>query len=388
VDGLFAIASLVFAVSIARASTVDEFGSFAFAMTVYLFANGIIRATITETTLSAIPNRGVLRDGFQRAVLVSFVTSVVFLIVGSLWSMPFIFVLGLCLPGIIALDYVRLTNALINDPRIAIALGMVWAAAVLALGLAVFFIPVPAISAFAFWGATGALMGIVAAVHGGLPWMPAWRRDARGTRNAIWFGADYIAGSGGSLLTTALLGGVFGPTILAALRGAGTILGPANLLSTTTRSLSLPYLTRARLLGPRHEFRRAVVAATVSMSFVAPLLVVMVLIPPHIGTALLGQTWAVAAQVLIPLSLESLLSLGGGVAAAGHRSRQAGSHSFFLRLFPAIARPIVIIYFAIQGGIQGAAWAMAGLALVNLVIWWTSYFIMCQRAPRTDITKN
>ncbi len=357
-------------------------------MTVYLFANGIIRATVTETTLSAVPNRTVLRDGFQRTVFVSFAIAAVLLIIGAVWSMPFILVLGICLPGVVALDYVRLTNALINDPRVAITLGLVWAGAVFALGLAVLFVPVPAISAFAFWGATGALMGIVAAVHGGLSWVPAWRRDARGTRNAVWFGADYLAGSGGSLLTTTLLGGVFGPAILAALRGAGTILGPANLLSTTTRSLSLPYLTRARLVGPRHEFRRAVVAALVSMSSVAPLLVVIVLIPPQIGTALLGQTWTVAAQVLIPLSLESLLSLGGGVAAAGHRSRQAGSHSFFLRLFPAMARPMVIIYFATQSGIQGAAWAMAGLALVNLIIWWTSYFIMCQRASRIHITRN
>lgn len=380
VDGLFAISSLVLSVSIARSSTVSEFGSFAFAMTIYLLANGMIRATVTETTLSSIPSRGVLRDGFQRALFISIAASCVLLTVGAIWAMPFIVVLGLCLPGMVALDFVRLTNALINSPHIAIVLGLVWAGAVLVLGIAVLFVSVPAISAFSFWGATGALMGIVAALHGRLSCIPKWRRDVKRTRNAIWFGADYVAGSGGSLLTTTLLGGVFGPNILAGLRGAGTILGPANLLSTTTRSLSLPYLTRARQVGPGHELKSAFFAAAATMSLVAPLLIVVVLIPPQIGAALLGQTWTVAGQVLLPLALESLLALGGSVAAAGHRSRQSGSLSFFLRLPTAVARPIVIIYFAAQNGIQGAAWSMAALAMVNLVVWWTSYFIVCRKA--------
>ncbi|MEA3550232.1 hypothetical protein [Pseudarthrobacter sp. C1] len=388
VDGLFAVSSLILSVSIARSSTVSEFGSFGFAMTVYLLTNGVVRAMVTETTLSSMPSRAALQHGFRRAIWISVAASCMVLGAGAVFSMPFMVVLGFCLPGIAALDFIRLTNALMHNPRIAVVLGLAWASAVLALGLTVLIIPVTAISAFSFWAATGALMGIVAAVHARFSWSPAWRSHRQATRNAIWFGADYMAGSGGALLTTTLLGGIFGPTILAALRGAGTILGPANLLSTTTRSLSLPYLTRARLVGPRHEFHSGVFAAAATMACVAPLLVVVVFIPPQIGTALLGQTWIVAAQVLLPLSLESLLALGGSVAAAGHRSRQAGARSFFLRLSTAVARPIVVIYFAASYGLQGAAWSMAGLSLVNFVIWWGSYYIVCRTASRSSAASN
>lgn len=379
VDGLFSVSSLVLSVAIARSSSVSDFGSFALAMTVYLFSIGILRASVTETVLSTTIAPARIRDGFRRILSISAAGAACIVVISWIFTQPYLLILGLCLPGILALDYIRVTNALLSNVRVAISLGLLWSICVLAIGVTVLIFPLPALVVFSMWGFTGAVIGIVAAFRLRLPLVPRWRRDVKVTRSALWFGADYIAGSGGSLLTTTLLGGIFGPPILAALRGAGTILGPANLLSTTTRSFALPYLSRAREVGAGHEFKQAAVVAVVSMFSMSPLLLVVIFLPPQIGVALLGETWAVAGSVVLPLAVESLAALGGAVAAAGHRSRLAGSRSFYLRLSTAIIRPIVVIYCAVQGGAEGAAWSMAGLAILNFAVWWGSYFLLCRR---------
>jgi O-antigen/teichoic acid export membrane protein len=373
VDGLFSISSLLLTVAIAREAAVDEFGAYSFAMVVYLLVIGGTRASITETTLSKERSPQQLRTGFERVLVIAVVAVALTVGAGVLVRSPFIWIIGLALPGLLALDYVRITSSALYRPATSVVLGGIWTTCVLALSLAALVWSMHPVTVFAIWSATGSLIGIGSWIASRLPAVPKWKRDAHDDTAAAWFSLDYVAGSGGSLLTTGLLGAVVGPSVIAAIRGAGTLLGPANLIATTVRSLCLPYLAGARRSGPNRELRAAVVLTSAMVVVVAPIALSLSLMPTQIGTILLGDTWTIAQPVLLPLAIESILALAGSIAAAGHRSHFAGRRSLILRSTVGILRPVAVLTAGAMAGAQGAAWAMAAIAAINVVAWWLSY---------------
>ncbi|MDT0193790.1 hypothetical protein Q9R30_00290 [Arthrobacter sp. AB6] len=374
VDGLFSVSSLLLAIAIARSSSVEEFGAFGLATVLYLFSMGLIRAAVTETTLSLGPSKVDLHNGFQRAILISLVIGGVLIIGGLITGMNFVLVVGISTPGLAALDYIRVTHSAMYRPMAALWLGLAWTISVFAIGVTALLVRVEPLTVFAVWSGSGAVIGLVAWALGRFPLRPLWRRNERDTRAAAWFSVDYLAGSGGSLVSTGLLGAVLGASVVAALRGAGTVLGPMNLLSTTARSLALPYLTRARLRGAAHEVRSAALITSALMLAVLPLAAILLLIPDAFGAELLGESWEVVAPVLAPLAIESAAALAGSVASAGHRSKLAGARALTLRLTVGIVRPVAVVAAGTAAGAVGAAWMMAAISVLNVVLWWASYW--------------
>lgn len=372
-NGLVSITSLLLAVAIARASDAWQFGQFSIAMAIYLFAIGLIRAAITETTLSVKPGEDVNDRGFRRSSLVSILAAVGMLVIGLAVGNNYLVILAVTFNGLVCLDYLRTVEAALYLARTALVQGSLWSAATTVVCVVSFVAHIDAMVIFALWAASGAMIGYFSALAVGLSLLPSWGRHRAETRAAILFSLDYVAGSGGSALSTALLGVTSSPTTVGALRGAGTILGPVGLLSTTVRSLIIPYLTRARQLGGRHEFSRAAIIAFLLGIILTVPAVLLCLIPDPVGSALLGSTWTAAAPLLPALAIESVLALIGNIAAAGHRSRLAGARSLALRLSVGIPRPFLIVAAAALWGAFGAAWAMAVLSLLNCVIWWISY---------------
>lgn len=384
-NGFVSITSLLLAVAIARGGSAWEFGQFSIAMAVYLFGIGLIRAAITETTLAVEPTSEVNTRGFRRAALVSLLASVGMLVVGLLAHNVYLVILAVTLNGLVCLDYVRTVEAALYRARTSLVQGTVWSVATAIVSVFSFFVHVDPLVIFGVWAASGALIGYFSALVGRLSLIPWWGRHRSETRAAVLFSLDYVAGSGGSALSTALLGFTSSATTVGALRGAGTILGPVSLLSTTVRSLIIPYLTRARQLGGRHEFSRAATIASMLAVVLAVPAVLLCFVPDSIGSVLLGSTWEAAAPLLPALAIESVLALVGNIAAAGHRSRLAGARSLTLRLSVGIPRPFIVIAAAAAWGALGAAWAMAALSVINCVIWWLSYR---QLSRRTDAASS
>lgn len=373
-NALISISSLLLAISIARRSSVDEFATFAVAMTLYVMANGIIRAAITETTLAIEPSRSNDEIGFQRASLVSLVAGGAMVLLGWFLGSWYLAVVGVCFNGLTSLDYSRTVNAALHRSGVALAQGVAWSVTVICVSGVSLVLPLRGTTLFAVWAGAGAIIGYLSTAEAGYPWAPRWLRNPRQDKAAAWFSVDYLAGSGGSLLSTNLLVVVLNTTAVGAVRGAGTILGPVGLVSTTARSLSIVYLSRARAVGGRHEFRSAVAAAGALAVVVGPLAVAITLIPDRVGRELLGRTWDSVSPILLALAIESVLALVGSIAAAGHRSRLAGARTLTLRLLVGIPRPMIVVLAAWWFGIEGAAWSMAAIAAVNVVLWWFSYW--------------
>jgi O-antigen/teichoic acid export membrane protein len=367
------LASLLMTVAIARKTSVDEFGQFAIAMVIYLLTSGLVRSAVTDTALAraaSLDNRNLCA---RRASLLSVVLALLTLVGGVLIGNPYVVVMGLCLHGLISLDYIRVLNIAVLSPQIAWRLSLGWSlitvlgsALTLSTDLSVWW-------AFVGWSIGGVAMGYGIALGARYPLRPGWSRDREATRAAGYFALDFLAGAGSSALTTVLVGISVGPRVVGALRGASTLLGPAAVISSTCRSLAIPFLVRSRGPDPHSEQRAAVTATLVLGVIVTPLVFGVLLIPDRWGEALLGATWAMTAPILLPMAVEALAAMVASIPSAGHRAAFAGGRSLLLRLVVGIPRPVVVLLAAAQAGALGAAWAMAGIAVVNVVLWWVSY---------------
>lgn len=375
------LASLVVSVAVARRSDVHEFGQFAVMMLCYALVVGGIRAGVVDTALAKADDRAAADRSARRAGCLALAAAVVLLLVASLTGNVHLAVLAVAVHGLVVLDYLRTTDAALHDSRAAVAQSAAWSAVAIAVaGLSIVWPAVPPVVVTAAWAGGGAVVGYVHAVRRGLVLRPGWPRQQREeTRAAAFFALDFAAGSGGSALTTLLLGGVLSPTAVGAIRGAGTLLGPANVLSTTARSLMIPRLVRSGRAGPAAELRVAVRLAVLLAGVAGVLAAGVLLVPASVGEALLGATWPTARAVLPALAVESLLAFVGSIPSAGHRAAMAGARALTLRLLTGVPRPFVVLAAGLTGGAVGAVWAMAAIAAVNAVVWWASYVVLLRR---------
>lgn len=380
-NGTVSLASLALSVSIARSSSVAGFGAFSLAMVAYMFASGLVRSALTDSAVSRPEDPETYARSFQRAGVVALLCAGVLIVWGLLSENGYLVVLGASLHGQVALDFIRAFDSAAGDARRAAVATAAWSAPTLVTAVLSLSVPIDPLLIFVVWAAGGAVCGYVLLVRTAAPFIPRWPRNPEDTKVAATFAMDYMVGSGGSLLTTGLLGLLDNTRVLGAVRGAGTLLGPLNLLSTTARSLMLPLLGRRRE-DPDEQLRTAIGAAAAQTLVLAPLFVALQFIPDSWGEQLLGDTWALASLALLPMGVDSIFALISAVASSGHRVAFAATRSLLLRLAVGVPRPVVVLFCGYTWGVAGAAWSMAVVSMVNAVIWWISYVDLTRRASR------
>lgn len=380
-NGMFSLASFLLSISVARSSSVEMFAAFSLALVAYHFASGFISSALTDTALSRPDDPATFTRAFQRASLLGVVAAIALIAWGVLSGNMYIAVFGISVHGLLLMDFLRMFDSAAGSATRAMVATSTWALISLSVSTVSLFVSIDSVVVFAVWAITGALCGYVTMLVIGAPRLPRWGRERTDSRVAVVFSADYLVGQGGIHLTTGLLGLLDDVRVLGAVRGAGTLLGPMNLIATTASSLMLPYLARDQQ-DPTRQLRSAVAAVAVQVVALAPLLVLLQFIPDSVGEQLLGDTWQYAALVILPLSLDSILSVGTGVAISGHRVNFAGRRTLLLRIGLGLPRPLVILFSAYTWGIEGAAWSMAAFALISAISWWLSYYDLNHRAAK------
>lgn len=372
-NGLVSLASFMLAISIARNSSIGVFAEFSFAMVSYLFITGLTRAAFTNTALSRPNDRQSYLRSIQRSTLISIVAALGLIVWALLSSNYYLLILGITLPGQVMLDFIRTYNAAAEKPLMSLTLSTVWSGATLMVSIISFGYAVEPILLFATWAISGCLTGFVGSIVSGVLSKPWWGRERSETSAAFFFSIDYLVGAGGAQVTTALLGVLADTRILGAIRGAGTLLGPINLVSTTARSLLLPFLSKDNANKSR-QLRSAFSVMIIQVLVMMPLLVLLQFIPDWLGIQLLGETWKIASLAILPMSIDALFNIVMSPALAAHRVAFAGTRTLVLRFSTGIPRPFIVLYCALQWGVSGAAWAMAVVACITSIVWWVSFY--------------
>jgi hypothetical protein len=370
------------AIVVARSTTPGEFGLFVLALSTYWLALGLTRAITCEPLLIRYSSvdRAARDRGVESALAVAIVFGVVLgglaiatgKIAGGDRAEVLFVVTGLGLPALLAHDVCRHAFLAAGRVRAAFILDLAWllcaSGGLLALAALAALTPAWTIAAWA------AAAGLIAA---GTVVVQRWRLDLRG--GAEWLGrhrdlapalfTEFLAMSGAAQFSLYIVASISGVTAVAAIRGAQILLGPYNVLLLGTPSVAVPNGVRELSASPeRLRTSSARISLVLAGGAIACGAAVEV-IPEQVGRELLGTTWAISSDVVLPLSIAMA---GAGVVAGsliGLRVLAAARRSMHARLILAMLTIIATAIGASLGDATGAAIGVAVALWFGAGVW-------------------
>lgn len=381
VVALQSIGNFVMALAILRVSGTARFGEYSVALTLMVIFVGFVRSVLIEPALgkTAAP-RELLVPAANRALVLGVAAGCVCLLVGWLFHLPFVVVLGLVLPGALLFEACRVVQVVEGRPQVALQAQMAAAAGSLLAALLVWS---HLISGPAGFLVANLVLGLVAI---GLLAREEIRPSMRWTswpipeRSVLGFAWDYLVGTGSGQLTTVLIGTFVGVHTVGTLRVGATLLSPASMLLAAVTSLLIGRLA-ARVNEPSSGVLVELRLTLLLICAVAPLLVLPFVMPGTWGEYFAGSDWTEARAVLVWLALEMVFTTVGLVPYAGHRAHLASLESARIRTVLGLIRLAAVPLSAFAGGARGAAIALAVLSLIGSGSWWLSYrAVNAQRA--------
>lgn len=380
VNALGGIASLAISVAIARESDAFALGEFSVAYAAWLFGTGLIRAAIVEPLAAKLPSREEVRASGRRTSLFALIASIIVVAIGASIGNMFLVIVGIALHGSTLYDTTKYISSALSETRLSRIQELGRSAICVVAAVVVFFDLCTSEVGFAIWcGGTAVAGYLTASVGMRLQLRPGWSSPVRAT-HTVSFGGDYILGSGSANVTTFLLAAVASPIITGVLRGANIMLGPANLIVATLRSLLIPYLARDQRASPTGALQRSLGIAAISVVLTSPLTVGVLLLPDSVGEFVLAENWALIKPVLPFLAIELLLTVSATVPFAAHRVMLAGRRTIIVRSVTSVARVATVVLCGVNGGALGASIAMSAMAALSGVVWWISYVTLVRSA--------
>lgn len=366
------LAGFVLTVTQAHTVSLSSFGAFAVASAFYGLVLGSVRSCIAQPILALATVRAESKVAVERAALVGVLVGVPLLAVAAIAGLPYLLVLSITMPGLMVYDTIRTVRLAVLAPWAALAQDSVWAV-VTVVGCALSLLGVVAgYWSFVVWAAAGAVIGCTVALISRYRGRPGWGHSDVPTSTSLAFGADYLVGSGSTLVTTNLLAAFAGSPVVAAIRGAGTLLGPVNLFIGILPTLLIPSLRQWHdpALKP---VRSGLRLNGLIMMIAAPLLLLIAFFPASWGQLLLAGIWPLAEPLLPFLALDTAAALAATVPLSGHRSLLAGHASLRLRIGIAVVRTTCVVAAGVSYGAVAAAATIAVTSVAASVAWWISY---------------
>jgi O-antigen/teichoic acid export membrane protein len=145
--------------------------------------------------------------------------------------------------------------------------------------------------------------------------------------------------------------------------------------------IAVPEGVRIRMRRPE-RFRLAIGGLSLGLATVVGLWVlVLALLPVGIGQALLGDSWAEAQLVLVPLGLALIAQGVSGGALVGLRVLADAKSSLRARIIDSVSSFVLGVGGALLGGAIGAAWGVAAGEWVSAAIF-VAFFLRSERLHR------
>lgn len=368
---------------IIRVGTLSEVGAYGFAYTAYFLLMSLGRACTLEPLTVRLGNSDPrwrvevsTALGLQLGVAVmlglsTFVLSQ--LLDGSLSEALLMLALGLC--GLLLQDATRLvyfaemraSAACANDALLLVVQASLYAWSAATVGLS------PATLVLG-WAGAALVAGCAALVH--LRCMPAlvgWALFLRSHRNLIAaYVADYLANRGTEQLTLVGILAAGGVAPLGAVTVARTLFAPLTTVQTGLNSVVLPRAARLHRENASVSVQRIIYWLA---GFMAGLMLagglVLALVPARSGQWALGVNWTTADQLLLPMTVFSVLNAVGFAFWIGAKARQSTGRIFVARLAAGLVMAAAATFGVTLGGATGAVLGMTigAAALVAGSFW-------------------
>ncbi|NLT55943.1 MAG: hypothetical protein GXX79_15610 [Actinomycetales bacterium] len=316
-QGASSLSNLLAVVLVARALGEQEFGRFAIAYAILVSALGVSRSWF-GTSISLRTTREAVRAETAASLGALSVLSPLLLLVVMVpaWAVTdgrdavLTCLVAVSTPVVCLQDALRFGAVASRRPGVALASDLTWLLAMAAifpvanrLGAAVL---------LSAWTAAAVAALLVALV--GLRVRPDLRAGVRALRSidrtsgSVAYGTVVMQGA--SILVVSAVGASISDAAAGSIRGAGTLVGPLNVLLAFVNLALTPALARRSRSADR---RFCLLTATGVLAVVIVWGAMVLALPDRWGTALLGDTWDGARSVLPFTVLEYV---GVGLAAA------------------------------------------------------------------------
>ncbi|MBO1750296.1 oligosaccharide flippase family protein [Actinotalea sp. BY-33] len=373
-------------VVVARSVSPLDFGAFSLVFALFAIAVSLSRAVATEpflvrfsatpATLSSTAARGAAGTALVLGVVVG--------VLGALASFllpeevrPVLLALSLCLPGLLVQDAWRQIFFGLGRGHSALVNDLVWLLAMVPLvALALGSGETSSTRLVLAWGAAATAAALVGGWQLRTAPQPgataAWLR----THRDLWprFAGESILIAGAPQLYAITVAAFAGLVAAGQIRLVLIVLGPVHVLIQGIGLVALPEGVRALARGRRQLTVHAVLVSGLIAGGALAWGALVMLTPADWWTWLAGAGWVAAAAILAPMSLHQILNGANTGAHVGLRAMQAAQRSLRTRVATScllVAAPTTAV--ALGEGVLGAAWALAGAALVNTVVWWIQY---------------
>jgi hypothetical protein len=361
-----------------RSLEASDFGSFAAALTAYIFVVGIARAVCGEVLVvrhSVARATRAEAGATGTALALALVAGSLLVLVGVVASGALrqaLVVLGVTMPGLLLQDTLRYVFVARGQPKNALLIDLVWALVLGALLAPVVYRGVDSAGVFvAAWGIAAGVSALVGVALGRVrpvasqiwPWLDDGRQ--------LWprFGSEFAVTLGAWQLTLLAIGAGLGLTALGSFRAVQVLFGPLHVLNMGTHLAVIPEGTRRRAEGRPVTGIVAVTAVLLGgMALVLALL--LMLLPSRWGAAVLGASWTGASALILPFGI-FMVSQGIVVAATvGLRILVAADRSLRAAIVTSVLVYGGAVAVSIAGEVQWVAWWLASAGLISAAVWW------------------
>jgi hypothetical protein len=370
--------NLLLLVLVLRASSGPAFGTFSVALIIEGLLLGSSRAMIGEVLLLRVRRTP---DNFRtdRSLALT-------LVLGSSASLAlamaavgaflpdllrgFFLAMAVAVPFVLVQDLQRYLAFAMGRPQTAVALDLVWLVTQAATSSIVLLLtdePVHLVLAWATGAAISAVAGLI-----GMRWRPAQRgilqlvRDERS--KSVRFLSDLGLSTGAAQAAFLGLSAVLTLAGFGLLRFTLAVTSPLTNLLSGARILTLGYFGRLR--APNRTTWRVLWGGTVGYAAVTlAFVVILLIIPDALGTAVLGVLWPQARPLLLLAGIAEAVRVAQFPAIDFLKAFVAESALVATRAATGLIIAISLLVGGVAAGPRGALIAL-GLANLLVLVWW------------------
>lgn len=382
-QGISSLSNLLMGVLVARAVSPEAFGGYAVVYTTFAFVLSANRGPSTDPLL--VRHSGERTAQWREAIAaatgcalgIGIATGALCVGIGLLLpanlSAGFI-ALGIGLPGILLQDSWRFGFFSCGRPQLAFLADLLWG--VLQAGALIAILATHHLTVFTAvlaFGLTAGAAGVGAAVVGGIApnpsRIPSWLAQTR-SLGARYLVENLSIGLSRQLRIT-LVGVIAGLAAVGAIRGAEILAGPLTMLAAGVSQVAVPEAKEVLERAP-HRLERFCFALGVPQVGLAAAwgAVAFVLVPRGLGTFLLGDNWAPASHLLLPMLMVTVLTVFGSSAMAGVRALGAAPRSLAAQVSNAAVTLVCSVAGAVLGGALGSYWGLTLGTGLGVILWW------------------